>query len=320
MDNRIDAEEIGALLDGRVAEPRRSELLTRLEQDDEGYDLFADTAAVLREAEEGASEKAPEHVREDEPAPVTTTVIPLRPRQAGWRRPPARWMALAAALAALALVPVLRSRMNESAWRNPERLVTMSGQSGAGLPKPWTHSWAVKRGGEIIAENTGAAQVGTLHMDLVVEAHSSGPVDTARVAQLAGDAAATLQKINQTWANLAAGEYGAIADSTQWSGPELLRRLAAARSTILDAIGTPDYFTLGAWTEAARLAANRQDAAFFRARGSQLALEQAASLPDLRDDARAAAKRILSMQDQGEIRDWNGLRTALEVLQHGLAS
>src|SRR5215218_2657028 len=175
---RID-EEIGALLDGRVQEGRRSELLARIEADDDDYRVFADVAAVLREAEEEASEKEPQAVSEDEDS-STTKVIPLRPRRStGWRSPAVRILAAAAALAALALVPVLRSRANERAWRDPARLAALASPGSAPLPAEWEPAWGVQRGdGRTAASDGGiAARIGALDVD-------------ARVAAASGDTAA----------------------------------------------------------------------------------------------------------------------------------
>lgn len=78
MNDRID-EEIGALLDGRLETGPRTELLARLAASGEDFEVFADTAAVLREAEEGESARnEPVAVGAGEPE-RPAEVIPLRP-------------------------------------------------------------------------------------------------------------------------------------------------------------------------------------------------------------------------------------------------
>jgi hypothetical protein len=52
VNDRMDVEEMGTLLDGTADEERRNALLARLSTADDDYDLFADTAAVLREIED----------------------------------------------------------------------------------------------------------------------------------------------------------------------------------------------------------------------------------------------------------------------------
>jgi hypothetical protein len=307
VNERID-EEIGALLDGRVPEPRRTELLTRLAADDADYDVFADTAAVLREAEEEGS-AAKESVVDSEVV-RETKVIPLRPRRAsGWRSPAVRSLAAAAVLATTVLVPVLRTRMIANRWRSPEHLYAALATPGAQLPQPV----GVKRGGGPEADGTGtAARLGIMHMDMVVLVNAG---DTAQASLLAGEAAALLGNVGG--AGEVATAYTQVRDSTQWERATVLDRLAAARVEAAE-LTDPDYFALGAWTEAARLAANQRDAAFFTERGRRKALEQAVSLEGLNDDAKAAATRLLAVQEQGTIQDWTSVSSDLAALQRGL--
>src|SRR5690349_2750886 len=101
VNERIN-EEIGALLDGRLESGPRTELLARLAASDDDFDVFADTAAVLREAEEdetAENELVAAGVVEPE---LPAGVIPLRPRRASvWQSSGVRWLAAAAVLAAL---------------------------------------------------------------------------------------------------------------------------------------------------------------------------------------------------------------------------
>jgi hypothetical protein len=307
-------EEIGALLDGRVDERRRTELLTLLAADDADYDVFADTAAVLREAEEGASGKEAEP---EEEARGGAKVIPLRPRRAGgWRNSPAQWMALAAAVAALALVPVLRSRMNGDRWRDPDRLATLATQPGEPLPSGWTDSipWDRTRGGGSTAQETGvAARVGARSTDLVVAARSGDRVGTPMIAR---EIAFTLDNVSGS--GFVAAEYREIADSATWPRPIVVKKVTDAHDNLATIVDR-DYLALGTWSEAARLAAKRQNAAFFRLRESRKALERATSAEGLNDAGKAAATRLRLAVEQGEVRDWTSLRNDLDELLRELA-
>jgi hypothetical protein len=312
VNDRVD-EEIGALLDGRLDLHRRTELLTRLATDDADYEVFADTAAVLREAEEdGSSAKESASGRE---LVRETGVIPLRPRRATvWRV--AVPLAIAAGLAALALVPVLRSRLNGDSWRDPDHLYALSWTPGARLPAPWEPAWGATRGGGGVADETGiAARVGALHLDMVVSANAG---DSAQVSERARTAAAVLKSADESGPSWAAPGYGDIAQLTPWARRDVLRRLEAARTDVVRVVD-PDYFALGAWTEAGRLAASRKDAAFFSTRESRKALEQAVSLHGLNDDAKDAAIRLRAVPGQGAIRDWTSVSRNLDALQRGLA-
>jgi hypothetical protein len=47
----VDTERVGSLLDGRLSGTERDSALAEVTASDGDYDVFADTAAVLREAE-----------------------------------------------------------------------------------------------------------------------------------------------------------------------------------------------------------------------------------------------------------------------------
>jgi hypothetical protein len=333
-------EEIGALLDGRLDERRRSELLARLATADEDYDVFADTASVLQEAEGGALEEVPEPDRQVEEAPRTapviplraedeaskevaaveraaetartTPVIPLRPRRAtGWRSPAVRTLAMAAAVAAIALVPVLRSRTNGGGWQEPGRLA-ISAADGAPLPAGWTNQrpWSTKRGGGNSAPEDGTAtRIGALLVDQEVAARSG---DLTAVSQFSLEIAALLEGLPA--GGIVAGEYRSIADEPGLRGRALLQRLDDARENVDAVIQDRDYFALGGWIEAALVAATRQKPAFFRTSGSRRALERATTLEPQNGDAVNAAKRLRRVLDQPQVRDWDSVNGDLRTL------
>ena len=80
-----DDERLAALLGGRLDGPEREELLAHLLANDDDYHVFADTAAILQQAEEEeAAQPQRSEVRVDHHPPVRTTLQPsARP---GWRR------------------------------------------------------------------------------------------------------------------------------------------------------------------------------------------------------------------------------------------
>jgi hypothetical protein len=312
-------EEIGALLDGRLESGPRTELLARLAASDDDFDVFADTAAVLREAEEGATP-------ENEPSPVPTEeperpadVIPLRPRPASvWQGPAVRWLAAAAVLAAIALVPVLRARSN--AWRDLGHLGSLASASGAALPDDWKSAWDgkhVTRGVPLAAKETGAAaQLGALQVDLEVAARSGS---FGKASTLAARMAALLDNLDG-----GGGIKLVYSDLVQTAGrrdPQLPRSVAGAGKNLAEFFGddaTATYLALGGWTEAARLAVARQDTAFFRTRESRKALEAAVGLGSL-DEANEAVARLRTVVDQRQVPNWSTLKEDLDTLQDELA-
>ena len=53
----VDSERVGSLLDGRLSGTARDSALAEVAASDDDYDVFADTAAVLREAESEEQER-----------------------------------------------------------------------------------------------------------------------------------------------------------------------------------------------------------------------------------------------------------------------
>ena len=351
----IDAEEVGALLDGTADEERRNALLARLATADEDYELFADTAAVLREIEEeavapalgGIEETATPIALEAGEAPsldvpvapeieavatpaagagrrpeTTADVIPLRPRRPSvWTRPATRWLAAAAVVATVA-VPVIRARPDRG--RDPARLTVLA-LNGERPPAGWDvdslRAWPILRGGgdapRGIPVAGASAKVGTLHTDLEAVARAPDPRDTAAVRRFADDAEKTLKDIDQTTADGVATQYHLVATSAAAPRPQLLSTLRTARKQAVEAID-PDYFEAGAWAEAARLAVLRHKESFFRARESAGALERAASLPRLSEEGKHALEQLTAIQRGGEIQDWNAVGDVLHSFQQEL--
>lgn len=355
----IDAEKLGAVLDGTAGQERDA-LLARLAADEDDYAVFADTAAVLREIEDEAESVAPatavapEIMAEAEAAvpiaevpaaapvrelpaaevardpvisakptetaraPEPDGVIRLRPRRSVWTSPATRWLAAAAVLVAVA-VPVMRLRGGADAWRDSRKVVALASVETLPSDREMTRPWIRVRGVDTDAPRRGAsAKVGTLHADLEVVANVRGPRDAAAVRDLASQASGAAKSINETGVEEVEAEYRAVGSSATASRSQLLSDLNAAgqRATeFLDA----DYFALGAWTEAARLAAGQQNAAFFSSRGTRRALEHAASLEGLSDDGKSTARALASQVEAGsEIRDWAKLRNQLKTLHEAL--
>jgi hypothetical protein len=245
-------------------------------------------------------------------------VIPIdRGRPRWWRSPVVRGLAAAAVLAAIAL-PVLRARRDARAWEDPSRMAVLASPSGAGLPPEWRQAGDQTRGGSTAAGAGAAALIGALQVDLAVAAASA---DFDRASLLASRIALYLGDIEG--AGPLGAQYGAVAEAARSRDPRLAALVTAAGRDFADfaeAGGSADLRALGAWTEAARLAAARQDAAFFRAPESRHAVDRAASVTGLSAEATRAAASLRSLvHDHVEIRDWTALRRDLDSLQAELA-
>ncbi|HEX8394623.1 MAG TPA: hypothetical protein VF665_19910 [Longimicrobium sp.] len=347
----INPEELAALLDGRLEERERAEVLARLDASDDDYEDFLDAAALLAEfdAEDEAAGLAPAHATHtgapesvgfDVPIDASATAVdgapgvhagepsaaegrideahpaaapadrPLHivPRDAAerldlppepgpraapgglplparkkpvWRRPV--WLAAAAVIAAAALTPLL--------WRRsePAGMAQMADALSAperGLPPGWTDErpWRTTLGaGDGMRAEAIAARLGVTHVDLEL-AVASGDHGTA--ATLANEAAALLEQV--PGGGQSAAQYREIS-RTAASQPPAPASLDSIGHDAAAMAGS-DYAALGAWAEAARLAASHGDAAFFAGADTKRALAQGLALPGLDGDTETALR------------------------------
>jgi hypothetical protein len=288
----IDPERLGALLDGRVKGRERDELLARLAASDEGLEAFADALAVhdeLRDEDARAAEAA------DDPR-----VVPFRRpvRRAAWGRGPR--LALAAALAAAALgIATWGLDRGRGGADDPGRYAALLGAPG--LPAGWEASpWtAARAAGETLDPRARAVRVGARITDLEAAAAAGDPAGArqaaAEVGALLGDlpaagpAASVYDEIGRR-----AGEPAAALAPLREQG----RRTAAA-------LAGEEGVALGAWAEAARLAAARRDQRFFRAHATRRALQAAAGDAALPPSARSAVEGIRAALAASGAPDWD---------------
>lgn len=288
-----DDERLAALLDGRLDERRRLELLAELAASDEDYQVFVKTASVLRALE-----------AEDAAADAPDGVVPLRrrPRAPGW--PLARrWIALAAVVAGLLLAGPALLRQRTSAEADPLRLAS---RLEGGLPAGWDERpWSSPRGGNSAPGGEQAVQAGALLVDLAVAVRAR---DTSAIHTLStqlwrrfdsGAAASPFRRISE--------RPGAPADS--------LRGLVARGTDRLSGRPGRQHLELGAWVEAARLAARGHNDEFFRTRSTRAMLRRAEKLTT----ADAAVARVRGALPANGPPRWEALQPALDDLMRQLA-
>jgi hypothetical protein len=244
------------------------------------------------------------------------TVTPLRPAERARRRsmPPVRWLALAAVLAAVALVPVLWSRRGTAEPGDPGRLAALIEDGAAGLPAGWidTRPWGATRGpGDPLTPEARAVRLGVLLVDLEVAARAR---QGEAVRLLAAQILVLLEEVPASGPT--ADGYRAIREAGGASPAEL----EEGRDGVAGLVADEELLSLGAWAEAARLAAARRDAEFFRTRETRAALDGAAELPLLSDDARAAVERIRRAARGGGAPDWSALRSDIDEILSAAAS
>jgi hypothetical protein len=283
----IDPEQLAALLDGRLSSAARRELLSRLAGSDQTLEAYADAAAVLNE---------------------------LRPGRPRWLAP-TRWIAIAAMLAGVALAPWLWTRARSGDRDDPGRFVALLASPTGGLPAGWNaNPWGSVRGAdEPLTPGARAARLGGRLVDLELAVQRR---DTSAAA-VAADIGALLETIP------AAGPVGAMyrdVGRRAGAGPQELKPLLARAGSAAANLAGPDLVQLGAWAEAARIAAAAQDAGFFRARQSRATLARAAMLAGLTEPARAAIGRLQPALAAEGTPDWSALGRDLTELLRALGS
>jgi hypothetical protein len=305
-DSDIEPERIAALLDGKVGEEERAELLRMLAVSRSFHEL-TETAAVLRELEEFPADAASVHDALAVSPPIRPPGGPERAppsmvRGRRWRR---RWAALASVAALVLLAPLVwRAAAGGADVGTPASLLAFR---DAGLPANWTadRPWPATLGeAASLTPTARAVRAGALHTDLLL-----GTGDTAQVARLRAE-----------MSTLLSGVEGAAGLNQAYSatGQEVGQALASAGAALEQLLG-PDEVRWGAWLEAARIAAVRRDAAFFRVRASRAALDRAARLASLPAAVRTRAGSVRNAIDTAPP-DWPALSRELNRLLRDSAS
>ncbi len=330
-DHESDDERVAAFLDGRMDARRREEMLAHLNANDEDRAVLADTAALLRQLEEEDAAAIPEMPAStakpgrDDTAQGVVSLNAHRRLQGEPEREvrPARarvlrWVALVAVLAGVVLVTGRLLQSPPSIGDEPVRLAARLERGSRGLPAGWTElrPWTPARGndpggarspGERSARSVRA---GAMLVDLSVAVHAR---DAAATRVLASQIAGRFDPQGGR-----SGALREIADSAGAS-PERLRPLVGEATERIAKRLDQESLRLGAWTEAAGLAAAWQDAGFFRDGETRQMLDQAGRLAagDRAAEAAVQQVRILLAADPPR---WETLASAIDTLARELAS
>ncbi len=279
-DSRHDDERLAALLGGRLEGPEREEVLAHLLADDEDYQVFADTAAILQEAEDEEAAQAQKAGEQADHPPVRRTLQPsARP---GWRRWKAPRVIVPAVLAGLVVLGIFQTRGGGTSVGDPVQLASNMEQP---LPENWEASapGATWRGGASSAKTSRSVRAGALLVDLTLAVKAQDTVETRRLAKSVrerfDDRAVPSSAIRQL-------EERAGEDSEA-----LLPLVEQAKERLADGLER-EYMELGAWGEAALLAAYYGNMGFFRSETTRTMLDDAEDLTRENQRARDALVRI----------------------------
>jgi hypothetical protein len=291
-------ERLAAFLEGRVQGGQREDMLAHLAAADDDYEVFAGTARVLRalEAEDARARRRP--------------VVPSMGR-GGWRAPELRTVVVVTGTVVLflGLGWALRGR-SPSIMRDPLQLAMRADPAARGLPANWRlpAPSGSARGRSSSAERDAlAVNAGAMLVELAVAVRAR---DTARMQMLAERLSGQLDPgASDTPLQRIYDHPDAPTDSLTALLGQATARLADRRKPL----------ELGAWLEAARLAANGQNSAFFQDGVSTGMLGRAQRLARGDKAALAAVAEIRAALPAGSAPRWDTLENGLGKLLSGLS-
>ena len=239
----IDPERLAALLDGRVDEKERAELLARLAASPETRSVLADAASIIDDVQASSS------------APSTSKGTG---RIRGRFPFSTSWMALAAGVVILVSASVLYRSTRTGSTDAAAYAKLLADASG--LPASFdTRPWGTARSAtQPVTEQGRAYRLGARLTDLELTV----PRRDSRVATLAEDAASLLVEVPVGGGAVRAFRDLATAASTANANLEPL--LGSARRELASLADVDqERMRYGSWLEAARVAAARHDSVFF---------------------------------------------------------
>ena len=281
--NDVAPERLAALLDGKLTEQEREEILKRLGRSPEDVALLANAVAAIREIEGEPSADRKTPARVGEPAP------PAWQRR---KRASRAWVVTVATLLVVAGVAGgawFAARRTGAGALGPAHYVAMLDQSAARLPAGWNgHPWSTTRGDQDVpvSPRARAVRLGARLVDLQVAVRTS---DSTR-SIIAADVARLVAGLP---ASAAISErYVTIGNRSDGWSPSLQKELDESANAVRMAAGEHDV-DLGSWLEAARLAAVRHDAAYFRQSADDRVLDGFTG-SETTPESRAAVERVRS--------------------------
>jgi hypothetical protein len=290
----IDPERIAALIDGKLSDAERAALMAELDASPEAFEVFADAVAALNDDDD---ESKPPAVAQ------AATVFPIASR-----RPRSRWYAgigaIAAALIVIVGLPLLRGGASAT---NAQSLVALLDRPNEVVSLTAAAPWTELRGGDDgVAARARAIRIGARMVDLEVLLRSG---DTAAAAGFARQIGAMLTGIPA--GSVAAAAYRTIADS-----PTATAEARQTAASVAEQVAGAETVRLGAWLEAARMAAAAQDSAFFVNAPADRIDSAVPGLPQGSDASFDQLRRLLRAPSL----DWASIQTKVASILREIAA
>lgn len=281
-----EVEAIAAFLDGRLRDQEQQRIIAHLADCEECYELFADTARMLREEEATVTSSTADEADSDDSATSERDGSVLRRNPAPWWRSGVTAAALAAAAAITLLV-----------WSPAKQFLGSKGRAStvaaltASLPPStvaptletsWErHGWPATRGTAPVLgeEEVRAFQLGVRVVEMEV-ALAAG--ESALAADLTYDLESRLEGLDSLLV-IYTSETGIRGLLANGEPPAKLLHLNREADDLLAPDEAEDYpgfvdgfwYGLGKWSGAAHLAAASGEGAFFAERANRRFLQRA---------------------------------------------
>lgn len=237
---RMAPNRIAALIDSRLSGGERERLVDLVGETD-AAGVLSDAVAALADVQATAP-----------PAPAESAQ-----RRAARRWHPGVWMALAAGIVGILLIPFAWSRAHRATHGGPERYAALVVAHGTRIPSGWDDTpWDVTRGSAELTPEARAFRIGVRVTDLGVavrQGDSTASRYAAEIAALVGEIPGAAP-VSAAYRRVAMQRAGSLAAHSA---------LVDSATRAMRMLSRPDVVRLGAWVEAARLAAVAGDTSFF---------------------------------------------------------
>jgi hypothetical protein len=282
--DEVDLELIAALIDGRLSGEERERAVRLLSESEPAFEVYSDALRARAEL------------------PVNAAVVPIG--SAHDRRRGLLWRAVgsvaAAAVILIAVVPLVRQRLNTSALDATSaelvRPLVMPALGARQLVGEWdSRDWTATRGAtESMVDSTTAFRLGVRVVDLQLALSHQ---DTLRSRRLVAEIVESLSGVELSESVVV--EYSAVRASLEQSGQGEPLGVASRAEAALDDLLGSFWFDFGRWVGAGELAAAARSEEFFTNRRTARFLQSAARRAELSSADAGVLREIADTVEHG---------------------